>query len=52
MGRRNYLMGGVTAFLGLLCLIETYRIWTAWDGPGTMTLIVGGIFAAVSVKGD
>ena len=43
------IIGLVMAGFGLLCLTEAYRIWNGWDGTGTMALLVGGIFSALSV---
>jgi len=48
MKRTDRILGGVTAFFTLLCSLEAYRVWKGWDGPGTMALIVGGIFAVIS----
>lgn len=49
MKKTRWILGGVTAFFALLCALEAYKVWKGWDGPGTMVLIVGGIFAIISV---
>lgn len=49
MRSEDRIMGAVTAGFGLLCIFEAFRIWKGWDGPGTMTFFVGGIFLVVSV---
>jgi hypothetical protein len=37
-------IGGVMGILGLVCLIEAHRLWRGWRGPGTMPLLVGGLY--------
>ncbi|MFH1336808.1 MAG: tripartite tricarboxylate transporter TctB family protein, partial [Candidatus Zixiibacteriota bacterium] len=43
------LFGGLMGILGLLCLFEIHKVWTGWDGPGLMLLIMGSICIIISV---
>jgi len=43
------LLGGIIGILGILCFVEAYRLWTGWQGAGTMPIIVGGICIVLSV---
>jgi hypothetical protein len=33
--------------LSLLSFIESYRLWSGWDGPGTLPLIMGFVFLSL-----
>ena len=43
------LTGGIIGVLGILCFVEAYRLWTGWQGAGTMPIIVGGICIILAV---
>jgi len=34
-------IGLISGALAVVCLVEAYRLWTGWPGPGTMPLIIG-----------
>ena len=43
------LLGGIIGIFGILCFVEAYRLWTGWQGAGTMLIIVGGICIILAV---
>ncbi len=43
------LTGGIIGIFGILCFVEAYRLWTGWQGAGTMPIIVGGICMILAV---
>ena len=45
----DIIFGSVMAVLGASCFIEAHRVWNGWGGTGTMPVIVGTIFALLSV---
>jgi len=42
-------IGVICGGLGILCLLEAYRLWAGWPGPGTMPLVIGLIFILQAV---
>ena len=42
-------IGTVCGGLGILCLVEAYRLWAGWPGPGTMPLVIGLFFILQAV---
>jgi len=43
------LTGGIIGIFGILCFGEAYRLWTGWQGAGTMPIIVGSICIILAV---
>ena len=43
------ILGGVMCGLSLLCFIVSRQVWSGWDGPGTMPLIVGIVLLSLAL---
>lgn len=49
MQTADRIISSFMAILSIICFIESYRLWNGWDGPGTLPLMVGGIFLFLTV---
>lgn len=48
MSLADRILGAVLGGLGIICIAESYRIWSGWTGTGVMPFIVGSILLILS----